>query len=32
VHKHYRYNKNVFYKNPHAEEALRFIQAESWKH
>jgi hypothetical protein len=32
VHKHYRYNKNVFYKKPHAEEALRLIQAESRKH
>jgi hypothetical protein len=32
LHKHYRYNKNVFYKSPHAEESLRMIQAESHKH
>src|SRR5688500_17216314 len=31
VHKHYRYNKNVFYKSPYAEEALKMIQEESRK-
>ena len=28
IHKHYRYNKNVFYRNPLAKEALELIQSE----
>jgi hypothetical protein len=32
IHKHYRYNKNVFYRNPFAKEALQLIQSQSHKY